>query len=294
MGCIVKTILIPIRNIFSKFRFLFALLALWLATASVVVANDILDKIRDSENTVAINQCVKDINQTADDGLDTGVRLYQTGTCYFCIDCDFDADNGKVFSIESSAANVSNELLSNTNYKTAHKLISQAASLGNGEAYYRLAVLTYFVDLSKNPQFTSRPETGALRNVSDDANQAQENVQGSSDNLVENIFQTQHKTKFSSDIHKYLLFSAKQGYVPAQFALSEVYFNGVGVIPDEVQAYAWAATAVAQNPPFGSFRRDEKAINLNEIKLNQAESLAEEYMKKYTNIFDRSSVTVMR
>lgn len=267
---------------------------MWLATNSVVLANDILDKVTDSGKSVAIDQCVNDINQTADDGLDTGVRLYQTGTCYFCVDCDFDADSGKIFSIELSAGNVSNELISSANYETAHKLISQAAGLGNGEAFYRLAVLTYLADLSKNPQYTSKPEAAELRKVSVDVNQVQENVQGLSDSLVENIFQTQHKTKFSSDIHRYLLFSAKQGYVPAQFALSEVYFNGVGVTPDEMRAYAWAATAVAQNPPFGSFRRDEKAINLNEIKLNQAESLAEEYMKKYTDIFDRSSVTVMR
>lgn len=91
-----------------------------------------------------------------------------------------------------------------------------------------------------------------------------------------------------------MLHAAKQGYIPAQFALSEVYFKGIGVVADNVQAYAWAATAVAQNPPFGSLRRDEKAVNLDNIKLNQAEAFAEEYIKKYTSIFDSSSVAVMR
>ena len=61
-----------------------------------------------------------------------------------------------------------------------------------------------------------------------------------------------------------------------------------------MKAYAWAATAVAQNPPFGSLRRDEKAENLDDVELNKAEAIAEQYMKSYTNIFDRSSVTVMR
>ena len=76
--------------------------------------------------------------------------------------------------------------------------------------------------------------------------------------------------------------------------LSQVYSRGVGVAPDKVKAYAWAATAVAQNPPFGSDRRDVHALNMDTSELFEAESLADQYMKEYTNIFDRASVTVMR
>lgn len=61
-----------------------------------------------------------------------------------------------------------------------------------------------------------------------------------------------------------------------------------------VKAYAWAATAVAQSPLFGSLRRNGKAVNLDDVELNEAESITEQYMKKNTNIFNRSSVTVMR
>jgi TPR repeat protein len=32
---------------------------------------------------------------------------------------------------------------------------------------------------------------------------------------------------FSEEIYEYLLIAAKQGYLPAQFALSEAYFNGL-------------------------------------------------------------------
>ena len=108
------------------------------------------------------------------------------------------------------------------------------------------------------------------------------------------MYQKQHRKDFSVDIHRNLLVAAKQGYIPAQFALSEIYYNGIGVSPNVIQAYAWAATAVAQNPPFGSIRRDEKAAKLNALELNEADAIAEEYMKKYTAIFDSASFTVMR
>ncbi len=183
--------------------------------------------------------------------------------------------------------------------KEAESFFRSAIDLRTSQvnAYYGLAVLRYVSELSNN----RKSKTEILKNEkilfernNENSKQTKEDTQASVDTLINDIFQKSHKADFSQEIQRYLLLAAKQGYIPAQFALGEVYFKGIGVAPDNVQAYAWAATAVAQNPPFGSLRRDEKAINLDNIKLNQAEAFAEEYMKKYTNIFDRSSVTVMR
>ena len=200
-----------------------------------------------------------------------------------------------MFSVDTVDSSVKT-ILSAQTYQTAHSLISQAADLDNREAYYGLAVLQFTLELSKNRQseikFTDN-------NISvDNLELSQEQIKSDSqeirDDLIEVVFKKSYKTKFSPQIYQYLLVAAKSGYVPAQFAISEVYFKGIGVIPDEVQAYAWAATAVAQNPPFGSHRRDEKAVGLDNSELNEAESFAEEYMKNYTDLFDYSPVTVMR
>ncbi|MBT8124406.1 MAG: hypothetical protein KJO81_06235 [Gammaproteobacteria bacterium] len=271
------------------------LLLIFFSTA--VLAEDIFSDITNSADSAVIDKCVKDVNQSADDGLDTAERLYQTGMCHFCINCDFEADNGYIFLADVPNSGLLTQISTSENYETANTLITQAAGLGNHEAYYGLAVLRYVSELSNN----RKSKTEILKNENilfernnENSKQTKEDTQASVDTLINDIFQKSHKADFSQEIQRYLLLAAKQGYIPAQFALGEVYFKGIGVAPDNVQAYAWAATAVAQNPPFGSLRRDEKAINLDNIKLNQAEAIAEEYMKKYTNIFDRSSVTVMR
>ena len=270
---------------------------LLISVSTAALAEDIFSNITNSANSAAIDQCVKNVNHSADDSLNTAVRLYQTGMCHFCVDCDFEADNGYLFLADAPNSGLLKQISTSENYETAHTLVTQAAGLGNREAYYGLAVLRYVSDLSNNRKSKIeilKNENILLEKNNENAKQTKEDSQASVDTLINDIFQKSHKADFSQEIQRYLLLAAKQGYIPAQFALSEVYFKGIGVIPDNVQAYAWAATAVAQNPPFGSLRRDEKAVNLDNIKLNQAEAFAEEYMKKYTSIFDRSSVTVMR
>lgn len=262
------------------------------ATAS----DDVLSKIAD-QNENAIQRCVNNINQSPDDGFDTSSRLYQVGVCYFCIGCDFIKDNGKIFQIGSLDDNAVKNLTLNENYHTAHKLITQAAGLGNSEAYYGLAVLNYITNLTENKKTKKQQSVNELmlfENKVINEKLSNEEAQQSIDKITRQIYEKSNKLDFSLEIHKYLLIAAKQGHIPAQFALSEVYFSGLGIAPDDLEAYAWAATAVAQNPPFGSMRRDEKAVNLDEMELNQAEAIAEQYMKNFTNIFDRSSVTVMR
>lgn len=272
------------------------LVTLLLATTSAVASNDIFSNISVTASNDKINQCVKEVNQAADDDLNTATRLYQTGMCYFCIECDFEADNGELFLVNETTEDLT-ELSSHKNYETAHKLILQAAGLGNHQAFYGLAVLLYTSGLSDHRKTQSelmQIEMAAEDEISNNSKQAEDKSAKQSDSVFEDILKKSHNSDYSQQIHRHLLVAAKQGYLPAQFALSEVYSKGIGVNQDAVQAYAWAATAVAQNPPFGSLRRDEKAIDLDNIKLNQAESIAEEYMKNYTNIYDRASVTVMR
>lgn len=243
------------------------------------------------QDDIAIQQCVNEVNQLPADGIDTSSRLYRSGMCYFCKDCGFLQDNGQLFQTRSLYDNNGQGLELNENYQTAHKLVSQAAGLENGKAYYGLAVLKYFADLTEKKKTKLEQSTHQVAALESEVNQ---DDQPSVAELTKRIYEKMNKEDYSSEIHRYLLMAAKQGYLPAQFGLSEIYFEGIGVAPDHIQAYAWAATAVAQNPPFGSLRRDEKAVNLNDIELNKAEAIAEQYMKNYTNIFDRSSVTVMR
>lgn len=271
-----------------------------LTASSVVASNDIFSNISISADNTEVNQCVREVNQAAAESLDTATRLYQTGMCYFCIDCNFNEDNGQLFSISETVElnpEVSPGISAEKNYKTAHTLISQAAGLGNYEAYYGLAVLLYVSNLSESRKTEDEiinNETVLVDEADASSKKTELDAQVSFDNVIKDIINKSHKSDYSQQIHRHLLVAAKQGYLPAQFALSEVYSKGIGIDQDAIQAYAWAATAVAQNPPFGSLRRDEIAAVLDNIKLNQAESIAEKYMKNYTNIFDSASVTVMR
>ena len=261
-----------------------------------------LSAIMNGSNEKAIDQCVLEVNKNSDDNLDTATRLYLTGICYFCEGCDLEADNGEIFIAQHSSKFVLDQ-----NYEIAHKLISQAAGLGNAKAYYSLAILTYVQDLNKNRKSRIDITEKYISSMKNDIKQinyhavknseeiiSEEDTQLRIDKLKSEMYQKQHRKDFSAVIHRNMLVAAKQGYAPAQFALSEIYFNGIGVSPNAIQAYAWAATAVAQNPPFGSIRRDEKATSLNALELTEADAIAEEYMKKHTSIYDSASFTVMR
>ena len=182
-------------------------------------------------------------------------------------------------------------------YETAYRLMEQAADLGGEQANYGLAVLIYVSELSKHKitkdQIAVKEIEKKLNEISNEQ-LTDEELDIKVEELKKKVLTKQHDLDFSNEIHARLLMAAKQGHIPSQFALSQVFSRGVGVTPDKVKAYAWAAAAVAQNPPFGSERRDLHAENMNSSELFEAESLADEYMKKYTDIFDRSSVTVLR
>lgn len=256
-------------------------------------ADNIFSEIINSTDQGRVDECVKEINNIPEDSLDTAVRTYNMGMCYFCIDCNYEIDNGQLFLVKSLDSKTLEEVSLSEAYEIAHKLLTQAAKLGHRDAYYSLAVMLYVKDLGKNRQYESKileDERSAQDEASKSIAELEKKSPNTIDALLEDALVKTNNNGFNQQIYKHLLVAAKQGYMPAQFALSEVYFKGIGIEPDDVQAYAWASVAVAQNPPFGSLRRDEKAINFDNVKLNKAEALAEKYMKKYSNIFESSSV----
>ncbi len=272
----------------ARIFFIFAThLLLLISLSAVHAADNFLLAFNNSVEEADIDQCVKELNLSADDSLEAAERFFQVGMCHFCADCELDADNGELF-----LANVNDNplvlALSTDRFQTTYKLFSQAAVLGEREAYYGLAVLLYISDLSNkrnSKNEANKNNSAVIESLGSGSNQAENNSQKSIDTLITAVLQETSEPGFSQQIHNNLLASAKLGYLPAQFALSEVYFKGMGVPSDKVQAYAWAATAVSQNPPFGSQRRDDKAANFDNVELNAAEALAEEYMKKYTDLF---------
>lgn len=261
-------------------------------TTLAAASDNVLSSIAQITNLKNIEQCVEDVNQLPDDSLDTASRIYQTSICYFCAGCNLEADNGRIFE-GSQAYTINLDDASAISYK----LMQQAAELGSVQANYGLAVLIYIMDLS-NKKHTKQQIVDAKavdgEKNRDKTNYKANNEIDSTDVLREEISRINEDLEFNSEIYICLLNAARKGHIPAQFALSEVYSQGIGVKRNKVQAYAWAATAVAQNPPFGSYRRDQHAINMDYFELNEAESLAERFMKEYTDIFERSSITVMR
>ncbi|MFK7816244.1 MAG: tetratricopeptide repeat protein, partial [Gammaproteobacteria bacterium] len=235
----------------------------------------------------------KEINNISEDSLDTAARTYYMGMCHFCIDCNYEIDNGQLFLVNNFDSKTLEEVSLSDAYEIAHRLLTQAANLGHRDAYYSLAIMLYVQDLGQSRQYEVQvlEDEQSTQNKSSRSNtELEENSLNSIDALFGVALLKTNNNGFNQQIHKYLLVAAKQGYMPAQFALSEVYFKGIGVEPDDIQAYAWASVAVAQNPPFGSLRRDEKATNFDNVMLNEAEALADEYMKKYSNIFENSSI----
>lgn len=275
-------------------KLLWLLISIYTCSSALVsAAENVLSDIAQTSNMKVIEQCVAEVNHYPDDALDTADRLYQTSVCYFCAGCEIEADNGRMFE-----DNHTNPVVLDDTYITAYKLMQQAAELGSRQASYGLAVLIYAKDLSENKLTKEHIATQAVEIYKDSVDRKEkltrEELDKGAQAVKNKAYTKQHELDFNTEIHVRLLNAAREGHMPAQFALSGIYNRGIGVPPNKVHAYAWAATAVAQNPPFGSERRDNRAINMNSFELSEAESLAEQFMKEYTDIFDRSSITVMR
>ncbi len=263
------------------------------AMTTASASEGLLSSITKASESRAIEQCVTNINKNPEETLDTATRLYETSLCYLCVGCDIGLDQGKIF----QQLDLGSIVLDST-YDTAYKLMQQAAELGGRHADYGLATLIYINDVSDNKLTKHEIISQKLQTFKDklkaEGKYSEQGFKESREVIIKEANLKRHALDFNIEIYTRLLKAAQEGYVPAQFALSEVFARGVGISTNKVQAYAWAATAVAQNPPFGSDRRDRLALYMNPFEITEAESLAEQYMKEHTNIFDRSSVTVMR
>lgn len=172
-------------------KIIFVKVLLLIFVSNDALAEDIFSRINNSADSAVIDQCVKDVNQSADDGLDTAARLYQTGMCHFCIDCDFDIDNGKLFLADVPNSELLKQISTSQNYETAHTLISQAAGLGNREAYYALTVMRYVSDLSNN----RKSETEISK--SEKIGLTEDDTQNPVDISIKDIFLKSQKADFS-------------------------------------------------------------------------------------------------
>ena len=122
------------------------------------------------------------------------------------------------------------------------------------------------------------------------------NTRESVDKLREWVNSKRFENEYSPVIEKLIRNAAEQGHIHAQFTLAYILVHGIGVPIDEVQAQAWRIVAVAQNSPFGANIRDGWLSQrwLTDEEKMDAQSLAEQYMIKYTNLWDEPSVTVIQ
>lgn len=105
-----------------------------------------------------------------------------------------------------------------------------------------------------------------------------------------------YEGEFSPRIEQLIRKAAEAKHINAQFALAEILQEGVGVPIDEVQAQAWRITGTAQNPPYGDNIRDGYLAKywLSPEEVAKAYALAEEFMRKYTDLWDNPSLTIFQ
>lgn len=104
----------------------------------------------------------------------------------------------------------------------------------------------------------------------------------------------ENSKRFSSSVYEFAMLAAKQGSVDAQFCVSNIYYFGVGVPISSVNAHAWAYVAHAQASPLG---RDALSMTGSELDINdklEAILLGGELERKYTDLLERASFTIIK
>ena len=87
------------------------------------------------------------------------------------------------------------------------------------------------------------------------------------------------------DYHKALSWygkSAKSGFGLAQYKIGQMYYDGRGVKQDPIKAFAWLKTAISQGTDDKDKTLANLASELTSEQLAEANTLAHQYMKKYT------------
>jgi len=106
-------------------------------------------------------------------------------------------------------------------------------------------------------------------------------------------YPTDFSEEITGNVEYWFRAAAEAGHIQAQFYMGALAYHGIGRDINLIESYAWYALAVAQNPPFGKERRDQRAVEITEEELYNAEGLAMEYMRKYSKLYDRPSHTMI-
>lgn len=112
--------------------------------------------------------------------------------------------------------------------------------------------------------------------------------------LIDEIIAITHPDDFNPTIEQLYRNAAENGHWKAKVELAYVLTLGIGVMPDPIEAYAWLYTAATENPPFGSIARDRLASALTKEELARGRRKGEEFIRKFTKIWDRPSVVIIR
>jgi TPR repeat protein len=80
---------------------------------------------------------------------------------------------------------------------------------------------------------------------------------------------------------KALIAKAEQGVASAQRNLGLMYYNGQGVLKDDVNAYAWFNVASANGAKNGSNSREMVAKEMNPEQIAEAQKLLKVWFEKF-------------
>ncbi|MFK7815585.1 MAG: hypothetical protein AB8B92_04545, partial [Gammaproteobacteria bacterium] len=170
--------------------------------------DNIFSEIINSTDQAAVDQCVKEINNISEDSLDTAARTYSMGMCHFCIDCNYEIDNGQLFLANNFDSKTLEEVSLSDAYEIAHRLLTQAANLGHRDAYYSLAIMLYVQDLGQSRQYEVQvlEDEQSTQNESSKSNaELEKKSLNSIDTLFGVALLKTNNNGFNQQIHKYLL-----------------------------------------------------------------------------------------
>jgi hypothetical protein len=116
------------------------------------------------------------------------------------------------------------------------------------------------------------------------------NVADSVYKIVSNVRIDNRKMHVDNQYVRPLMNLARTGSIEAQFCASVLFEYGLGYKQSLPIAYALAAAAVAQNPPFGRERQDSIASKLSWKEQSIAVDYANRITKIITDLYDNPSV----
>jgi len=112
--------------------------------------------------------------------------------------------------------------------------------------------------------------------------------------IAERLNNHRQPSEFSESWFQRIEALAKKGNLIAQYNMVEINRYGVGTKIDLISAYAWSLVASTVNPPFGKSQTDEMYDNFNFDEKRKAQLLAMKYLRDYSKIYERPSITILQ